>query len=92
MLQLKGRVIRLQKVSYAQISFPDENTDNDWIELLIIVDGHDVILTGDEALLLWTALCKNAIALSPQESIESGDLLPVVDDDVITAAYGVPTL
>lgn len=91
MLQLKDRVIRLQKVSYAQISFPDENTANDWIELLLIVDGHDVILTGDEALLLWTALCKNSIALAPPEPIEEGDRLPVVEDDVITAAYGIPT-
>ena len=83
LVQIKNRVLLLEAVSYAAITFPDENSDNDWIELQLIIDGVDLILTGDEALSVWHAVQRNSVNISPA---------PAIEQDVITAPYGLQTL
>lgn len=63
LIQLKNRVILLEAVSYASIEFPGEDTENDWIELLLIVNGKDIVVTGEEALTLWHSITRNAHSL-----------------------------
>lgn len=91
MIQLQNRVISLEAVNYASISFPDENTDNDWIELVLIVNGHSVVLIGDDALVLWQYLTKNITSIAPSPGIVENKIDAYAPDDVITAPYGQPT-
>ncbi len=91
MIQLKNRVISLEAVNYASISFPDENTDNDWIELVLIVNGHPVVLSGDDALVLWQHLTKNITLLAPSPGILEDKIDGYALDYEITAPYGQPT-
>lgn len=82
--QIKNRVIQLDAIAYAEITFPDEDTANDWIELLTIIDGKEIIFTGDEALMVWQALSRNTTGLqTPTEAIAGAP--------VITSDYGTAT-
>lgn len=65
LIQLKNRVILLEAVAYASISFPNEDSTNDWIELNLLIAGEPITLTGDEALIMWHALTRNATSLTP---------------------------
>jgi hypothetical protein len=85
MLQLKNRAIRLQDISYAEIVFPDENTENGCIELYLIVGGQQIVTMGDDALILWQAISKNAVSLLPPEWNDP-DRLPPLNDAAIAAS------
>lgn len=85
MIQLKNRVIRFEDISYAEIVFPDENTENDWIELYLIVGGHQIVTMGDDALILWQAISKNAVSIVPPDW-QDPDRLPPLNEAAIIAA------
>ena len=86
MIQLKNRVVRLQNISFAEISFPEEHTENDWIELYLIVGNRDIIITGDDALVLWTAITERSIPILPPDWEENSDPLPIPSEEVIASA------
>jgi len=85
LIQIQNRVILLEAVSYASIQFPEENTMNDWIELLLIVDGHSIILHGDEALRIWNVINRNAICLP---SYETDISMPPCEDSLFCPSIG----
>lgn len=81
LIQIKNRIILLEAVSYASIEFPNEDSTNDWIELLLIVDGISIVLTGEEALRVWEIVSRNAASLEfPEQDLQGGNAL--------TASFG----
>lgn len=65
-LQIKNRILRLEAIDYAAIEFPDSDSENDWIELHLIIGGQSTILYSDEALTLWHHLSQNSLSLCPR--------------------------
>lgn len=63
LIQVRNRVLLLEAISYASIEFPEETSENDWIELHLIIDGYSTILYSDEALTVWQQIQGNATQL-----------------------------
>jgi len=64
LIQIKNQILRIESISYAEITFPDADSANDWIELRLIVDGASVLLYSEDALTVWHALTRNATSLA----------------------------
>lgn len=90
LIQLKNRVVLLEAISYASIEFPSEDTENDWIELILIVDGQDVVLTGDDALCIWQLITQNATSVVPAPLKGLPLPQPLTVDDMIADAHRRP--
>ena len=67
LLQIQNRIFLLEAVSYASIVFPDQNREGKPIELSLVIDGCPVTFHGNQALVAWNAISKNAVSLSPDE-------------------------
>lgn len=65
LIQIKNQILKVESISFAEITFPDADSDNDWIELRLIVDGAVVVLSSEDALTTWHYLQRNATSLQP---------------------------
>lgn len=76
LIKVRNRILKLEAISSADLHLPSEDSDNDWIELALIIDGLPTSLVGDDALAVWTILTQDASPLG-QATIRSAqpDLL-----------------
>lgn len=63
LIQLQDTIINLDTIAFAEITFPGPDSENDWIELRLIIAGSTQILYGDSALTLWDLLRRNAVSI-----------------------------
>ena len=71
LVQVKNRIFLLEAVSYAFILFPSDDRAVKPVELHLVVDGCPINLAGEEALIVWTAISKNAISLELDQCSDS---------------------
>lgn len=65
LIKIRNRILKLEAISSADLHLPGEDSDNDWIELALIIDGLPTLLIGDDALSLWAILTEKSSPLRP---------------------------
>jgi hypothetical protein len=65
LIKIRNRILKLEAISSADLHLPSEDSDNDWVELALIIDGLPTSLIGDDALSLWAILTQNSSPLGP---------------------------
>lgn len=65
LIKIRNRILKLEAISSADLHLPGEDSDNDWIELALIIDGLPTSLSGDDALSVWSILSAEASPLGP---------------------------